>query len=102
MNKQWHAGYIGGGEHRWECVFDSDGHQIASIIGKGEQAKQLAVLIAASPDLLMVLDRLARAAEHRDGTQGDPIRLIEVKEELRAAAENARIVIAKAKGKEVK
>lgn len=52
-------------------------------------------LIAAAPDLLAALDRLTFAAECRDNTAGDAARLIQVKAELRSAAEQARAAIAK-------
>lgn len=47
------------------------------------------------PDLCAALDRLARAAECREYTMGDPCRLIEVKAELEAAAKAARAILAK-------
>ena len=53
-------------------------------------------LIAASPKLFAALVRLETAARHRDNTMGDPCRLIEVTGELKAAAEEARAVIAEA------
>ena len=55
-------------------------------------------LRAAAPDLLEALERLVFAAECRDNTSGDAVRLVEVKTELAAAAKQARIVIAKATG----
>ena len=55
-------------------------------------------LIAAAPELLEALTRLEFAAQCRDHTLGDPCRLLEVKAELAAAAEQARAAIAKAKG----
>jgi len=54
-----------------------------------------AKLMASAPDLLTALDRLARAAEHRENTMGDPMRLIEVQAELREATKQARATIAK-------
>lgn len=49
-------------------------------------------------ELLAALERMALAAECRDNTAGDPIRLIEVKAELAAAARHARAAIARATG----
>ena len=48
--------------------------------------------------LVSALDRLIFAAQCRDNTTGDPCRLIEVKAELAAAAENASNVVASVKG----
>lgn len=48
--------------------------------------------------LLEALTRLEFAAQCRDNTLGDPCRLLQVKAELAAAAEQARAAIAKAKG----
>jgi len=53
-------------------------------------------LIAAAPELLAPLDRLATAAANRDNTMGDPCRLIECKGELANAVKQARAVIDKA------
>lgn len=53
-------------------------------------------LIAAAPELLEALKRLTFAAECRDNTSGDPIRLIQVKSELIAASDQAREAIEKA------
>lgn len=53
-------------------------------------------LIAAAPDLLAALSRLEFAAQCRENTLGDQLRLVSVKAELVAAAEQARAVIAKA------
>lgn len=55
-------------------------------------------LMAAAPELLAALERIALAAECRDNTAGDPSRLIEVKAELAAAAAHAHTIIKKAKG----
>lgn len=55
-------------------------------------------LIAAAPELLLRLRHLVRAAENRDNTMGDPIRLMTAKAELREAIEHARWAIAKAEG----
>ena len=57
-----------------------------------------AVLIAQAPALLAALERLCFAAECRDNTMGDPCRLLEVKAALLAASQEARDVIAAAKG----
>lgn len=55
-------------------------------------------LIAAAPDLLTALDRLAQAALARDNVIGDPCRLLEAKAELFTSAKNAAAAIAKARG----
>ena len=49
-------------------------------------------------ELLAALERLVLAAECRDNTAGDPIRLIAVKAELAAAARHARAAITRATG----
>ena len=49
-------------------------------------------------ELLAALERIALAAECRDNTAGDPIRLIAVKAELAAAARHARAAITRATG----
>ena len=43
-------------------------------------------LMASAREMVDVLRRLAAAAQSRDATVGDPMRLIEVREELRASA----------------
>lgn len=45
--------------------------------------------------LQAALDRLVLAADCRENTMGDPIRLLQVREELAAAANNARATITK-------
>ena len=55
-------------------------------------------LIAAAPDMFDALKRLSFAAECRDNTTGDPLRLISVRAELAAAAQEALFAIAKANG----
>lgn len=49
-------------------------------------------------ELLAALDRLAFAAQCRDNTSGDPVRLIAAKAELAAASEQATSLISSVKG----
>lgn len=51
-------------------------------------------------EMVEALQRLTFAAQCRDNTQGDPIRLLEVQAELRAAKKQARTALAKALGQE--
>lgn len=55
-------------------------------------------LIASAPDLLLRLRHLVRAAENRENTMGDPIRLMTAKAELQEAIEYARFAVCKAEG----
>ena len=86
-----------------------DGGRVAMIthskgpygVGGRRSAEETAAncrLMAAAPDLLKALTRLEFAAQCRDNTLGDPCRLLDVKAELAAAAEQARAAIAKAGG----
>lgn len=54
-------------------------------------------MLAAAPEMRAVLERLTRAAQHRDNHQGDPMRLIETRAELEAAAKEACKVLSKAR-----
>jgi|GEM_PF-2873767 len=83
-------------------VHDSNGNSIGSwcIEDGGDKMAANARLIAAAPDLLTALDRLARAAACRENTMGDPIRLLDAQAELRAATAHARAAIAKAEGED--
>ncbi len=65
----------------------------------GPKRVLLSVLATADviPDLISQLDRLARAAAHREGTMGDPMRLIECQAELRDATDAARETLSKVK-----
>lgn len=54
------------------------------------------LLMAASPQMLAALRRLAFAAASRENTMGDPCTLIDCQRELREATEQAREAIAKA------
>jgi len=58
---------------------------------------QQEVIMTTASDLLIATDRLTRAAEHRENTMGDPMRLIEVQAELREATKQARNAIAETK-----
>jgi len=55
-------------------------------------------LFAAAPELRKALERLSFAAECRDNTMGDPVRLIAVKAELADAAKQARAALTLADG----
>lgn len=69
--------------------FGEDSVEVGTLLGQTMQQRD---------DLLEALRRLEFAAQRRDSTIGDPCRLIEVKAELSAAAEQARSAIAKATG----
>lgn len=64
-----------------------------------DRAAELHTCAYGARDMLAVLKLLEAAASNRDSTMGDPIRLLDVKAELQAAAEAARTVIAAAEGR---
>lgn len=74
------------------AVLSADG-----FIGIGER-KANTRLIAAAPELLAALTRLASAAFARDTTMGDQCALFAAQAELRDATKVARAAIAKATG----
>jgi len=75
--------------------FDATAGSVTSQGRTPDECHANARLIAAAPELLEALDRLAFAALARDATMGDPCNLIAARDELCAAA---RVVIAKATG----
>ena len=72
-------------------------YQTGFAVDEAEQAANMA-LIAAAPDPLEALDRLASAAERREYPMGDPCALLAAKANLQGAVVIARSAIAKATG----
>mgnify|MGYP001339436445 CR=1 FL=1 len=62
-------------------------------------AEDNARVIASAFAMRAALQRLETAAERRDTHMGDPIRLLDAKAELAAAAKHAREVLASAEGR---
>jgi hypothetical protein len=89
----WWAVYIDGVER----VEVGDHVTIYNNPDEPSEVKAIAYLIAASPCLLAALVRLETAASNRENTMGSPCNLIAVQAELRAATEQARAAIAKAR-----
>jgi len=96
----------------WQYTYDGDGEPPSTIYA-GEPTDEAFIatlcgglapqetfanarLIAAAPALAEALRRLLSAAQCRENTMGDPLRLIEVQSELRAAAFDARAALSAA------
>ena len=104
------AGHVASGNWHWSVGAGGGyggGHpsEIASInhtacFVRCLDPHRLALVMAASEPLLEALDRLVRAAANRENTMGDPLRLLDVQAELRAATEQARAALALTKGDE--
>lgn len=97
----WLAGRAHSGMKAVVLANDNQGHafNLAMLNKQYAERDADAALIAAAPDLLAALDRLARAAANRDHTMGDPLRLLDCQAELREATKEARALIDKATGK---
>lgn len=63
-----------------------------------EETNRNVRLVENAPKLLKACDKLVAAAEQRDSTMGDPLRLIECKGTLATSAREARDLIAIVKG----
>ena len=74
----WHAGHIGEGEYRCECVFDANSGQVCEIIGRGEQAEADAAYIvrccnshaALVVALAVMVDHACEAYPHFEDKRG--------------------------------